>query len=222
MLDATGGRACQRFLSIRSCPEYLLNEHRLSILNEQSIRHNAGRSYAQTMSKEESFSSRLRARVEELGFVQAKLGIGLKPNGGDLGRAAVNGWLSGLTQPSASQLAVICKRLDISADYLLFGNIEMASPRVDWAKSAIDQLSPQERAALLRAITPTDSPSPELGTGKTPVSNTSFRSDTVLYRDGLKDIDGHTSLPIPEPERDTRERHHPNAEPRPSRGGKRP
>lgn len=158
MLDATGGRAAERCGSIRSCPEYVLNERTLSILNEQPFSNNGGASYAQNMSNTpESFNERLRKRVEELGITHAALGKGLKADGSDLGRAAVHGWLSGNTQPSALQLAVICERLQVSADYLLFGYKQSLSPKVELAKTAIRQLSPAELSelhAMLNSPTP--------------------------------------------------------------------
>lgn len=77
-----------------------------------------------------------------------RLGKGLKAKkggvlDGDIGRAAVFGWINGAGFPNVIQLAEICKRLNISADYLLFGT-RVASPRLEAAKSALRLLSQQE------------------------------------------------------------------------------
>jgi transcriptional regulator with XRE-family HTH domain len=120
----------------------------------------------------ESFSERLRKRVEELGITHAALGKGLKADGSDLGRAAVHGWLSGNTQPSALQLAVICERLEVSADYLLFGYKQSRSPKVELAKTAIRQLSPAELAELHAMLNSQTPATDELVQEKMPITRT--------------------------------------------------
>lgn len=91
-----------------------------------------------------------------------RLGKGLKAKkggilDGDIGRAAVFGWINGAGFPNVIQLAEICRRLDISADYLIFG-VAAVSPKVEAAKSAIRQLSPEELQELhgLLNSTPVD------------------------------------------------------------------
>lgn len=110
------------------------------------------------MSNDETFGDRLRNRMKEKGVTMPALAVGLKPrkNGvleGDLGRAAVYGWINGNGFPNVIQLAAICKKLDISSDYLLFGGISSAvSPQMERAASAVKELTEEERMALFAAV----------------------------------------------------------------------
>lgn len=148
MLAAIEFRADRRGRSIGSCREYLSDERMPSISDEQPFSHIDGRSYAPAMSETNTFGARLEARMKELGWSMPRLGKGLKAKkggilDGDIGRAAVFGWINGAGFPNVIQLAEICKRLNISADYLLFGT-RVASPRLEAAKSALRLLSQQE------------------------------------------------------------------------------
>ena len=109
------------------------------------------------MNEGESFGDRLRRRMKEKGVSMPELGKGLKPrkNGvleGDLGRAAVYGWLNGNGFPNVIQLAAICRKLDISADVLLFGGISNVRPEVERAAEAVKALTDEERSALFAVI----------------------------------------------------------------------
>jgi len=88
-----------------------------------------------------------------MGYTMPKLAKGLKAKKGgvlegDLGRAAINGWLAGSGFPNVIQLAEICRRLDISADALVFGSQAAASPQLERAAQALKDLSEEERAAI--------------------------------------------------------------------------
>jgi len=157
VLSATGFRAGRRCGSIRSCAQYVLNTHVSSILDEQLTCHEGTASYAQNMSEQETFGDRLRRRMKEKNITMPELGRGLKPrkNGvldGDLGRAAVYGWLNGNGFPNVMQLAAICQKLDTSADFLLFGNKVAVSPKVERAAQVMMELSDEERLALFAVI----------------------------------------------------------------------
>lgn len=109
------------------------------------------------MNEGETFGDRLRKRMKEKGVSMPELGKGLKPrkNGvleGDLGRAAVYGWLNGNGFPNVIQFAAICRKLDISADVLLFGGISNVRPEVERAAEAVKALTGEERAALFAVI----------------------------------------------------------------------
>lgn len=142
----------------------------------------------------ESFSERLRKRVEELGITHAALGKGLKADGSDLGRAAVHGWLSGNTQPSALQLAVICERLQVSADYLLFGYKSSLSPKVELAKTAIRQLSPAELAELHAMLNSQTPATDELVQEKMPITRTPPAPSPI--HGGRKKTDREITQPV--------------------------
>lgn len=95
--------------------------------------------------------------MKEKGISMPELGKGLKPrkNGvleGDLGRAAVYGWLNGNGFPNVIQLGEICRKLDISSDYLVFGGIREASPQMARAAQAVKELSDEERLALFAVM----------------------------------------------------------------------
>jgi len=141
-----------------SCRQYALNILPSSIQEIQLSSHEVGAPYAQNMSKEETFGDRLRIRMKEKGVTMPALAVGLKPrkNGvleGDLGRAAVYGWINGNGFPNVIQLAAICRKLDISADYLLFGGIStQVSPQMERAAEAVKELTDEERMALFAAI----------------------------------------------------------------------
>lgn len=69
--------------------------------------------------KESTFGARLAEARRNAGLTQAQLGEGLGPDGRDLQKATVSSWEVGASQPSASQIAKLCERLCVSADYLL-------------------------------------------------------------------------------------------------------
>ena len=162
MQVVTESRAEKRDRSIGSWTKYLSDEHRPSISDERPFLHIERCSYAVSMSELNSFGARLEARMKERGWSMPRLGKGLKAKkggilDGDIGRAAVFGWINGAGFPNVIQLAEICRRLDISADYLIFG-VAAVSPKVEAAKSAIRQLSPEELQELhgLLNSTPVD------------------------------------------------------------------
>lgn len=87
------------------------------------------------MEKPNTFGARLREAMSAKKMTMPQLGKGLKTrkNGvleGDLGRAAVFGWINGTGFPNVVQLAAICQKLDISADQLLFGDITHSGQKV--------------------------------------------------------------------------------------------
>lgn len=138
-------RGGQRELSNCSCAKYVSDIHLTSI---QSVLPNSvedAAAYAQKVGNGDTFGDRLKARLEERGLPQAGLAKGLKAvKGGHLGedlqRAAVNGWITGKGFPNVIQLAEICRRLDISADELLFGK---ASEPGASARQAVAPESPE-------------------------------------------------------------------------------
>lgn len=68
-----------------------------------------------------SFGSRLTEARKRKGLTQEALGKGLGTDGKDASKAVVYGWEKDQHFPRVDQLAMICERLEASADQLLFG-----------------------------------------------------------------------------------------------------
>ncbi len=66
-----------------------------------------------------SFGARLSIARRNAGLTQEQLGVEVGPDGRDLGKGAVSSWEVNRSQPSATQVAQLCKRLNVSADWLL-------------------------------------------------------------------------------------------------------
>jgi HTH-type transcriptional regulator, cell division transcriptional repressor len=66
-----------------------------------------------------TLGSRIAAARRASGLTQEQLGIGLGPDGSDLGKGAVSAWEVDRSQPSAQQIALLASRLGVSADSLL-------------------------------------------------------------------------------------------------------
>lgn len=71
----------------------------------------------------DSLGYRLCEARKARGWTQADLAEGLSATGEDMSKAAVSAWERNTRQPSAKQLAILCERLGVTADYLLFGRV---------------------------------------------------------------------------------------------------
>lgn len=76
-----------------------------------------GAAYALRM----SFGSRLAEARKRKNLTQEALGRGLGTDGKDASKAVIYGWEKDQHHPRADQLAMLCSRLDVSADWLLLG-----------------------------------------------------------------------------------------------------
>jgi DNA-binding XRE family transcriptional regulator len=72
-----------------------------------------------TFGKPEQFGDRLKIARKAKGLTQAELAKGLRPDGGDLGKAAISHWEINRGSPNVKQIKAVCERLNVSADYLL-------------------------------------------------------------------------------------------------------
>lgn len=70
---------------------------------------------------EMGFGERLAAARIAAGLTQAGLGRGLGTDGSDCHKSVVLGWEKGRHFPRVDQLVLICRKLNCSADELLFG-----------------------------------------------------------------------------------------------------
>jgi transcriptional regulator with XRE-family HTH domain len=93
-----------------------------------------------------TFGSRLSQARRDKRLTQEQLGKGLGTDGKDVTKAVVSGWEKDYHSPRADQLAVICKRLGCSADYILFGTVAEGALQPDLAQLAaeIEQLEDGE------------------------------------------------------------------------------
>lgn len=99
------------------------------------------------------FGHRLAAIRKDRKMTQADLGVGLGTDGADVGKQVVYGWEKEQHYPRVDQLILICQKLNISADYLLFGDITPRhSQRVSEAEQAISRLTDQERQDLIAVL----------------------------------------------------------------------
>lgn len=100
-----------------------------------------------------SFGARLREARVKRDLTQDGLGKGLGTNGEDAGKAVVSGWEKDRHFPRADQLVLICEKLGVSADYLLFGKVSAASLSPESAAVAmeIDTFSGQQHDQVILA-----------------------------------------------------------------------
>lgn len=115
--------------------------------------HNASAAYAPFMAEEESFGRRLAAARARAKLTQAQLGEGLGTKGEPTTKQTVYGWEKDQHYPRVDQLMLICEKLGISADFLLFGDEAAASNvRVAAAAAALQQLDADERLRLVEKV----------------------------------------------------------------------
>ena len=98
-----------------------------------------------------SFGARLTEARKRKGLTQTQLGEGLGTDGADCSKAVVYGWEKDQHFPRVDQLALLCRRLDTTADYLLFGQVSAGSllPDVSEVASAISSLPERQRNWVL-------------------------------------------------------------------------
>ena len=76
----------------------------------------------------DSLGYRLAEARKAKGWTQGDLAEGLSVEGTDMSKAAVSAWERNTRQPSAQQLGILCQRLGVTADYLLFGRVVRRMP----------------------------------------------------------------------------------------------
>lgn len=145
-----------------------------------------------------TFGSRLTAARKKAGLTQGELGRGLGTDGADAGKQVVYGWEKDQHYPRVDQLIKICQKLNCSADFLLFGVESAVSPKYALAKSAVAQLSDEERLQLLAAIA-----QPGLEDAKVeeflPASPRRLVADETTQPYADQSVTGKTALPVGKP-----------------------
>lgn len=133
--------------------QYGSAEHMQSSSTVQQNWHEAANSYAPGMERQTfGFGARLKAAREKAGMSGTTLGKGAGENGKDASKASVSDWEKERHYPKADQLRVICLRLNINVDDLIFGDIREQWQMIQ-AESAIRALSDEQRQLLLDRIT---------------------------------------------------------------------
>lgn len=101
-----------------------------------------------------SFGARLTEARKRKGLTQSQLGEGLGTDGADCSKAVVYGWEKDQHFPRVDQLALICARLGVSADFLLFGHIAQPGllPEAVEIASTITQLPKLQREWVVPTV----------------------------------------------------------------------
>lgn len=97
------------------------------------------------------FGQRLRAARENAGLSGIELGKGAGENGRDASKQSVSDWENDRHYPKADQLRLICMKLNISADFLIFGDIKR-DEAVAKAADAVRVLDSSQRRALMATM----------------------------------------------------------------------
>lgn len=143
----------QEMRSVLGCPfpEYGSTRQQESSSTVPIVWHYDASLYAQKMDKSASFGfgARLKAARQAAKLSGAELGRGAgeKP-GKDASKQSVADWEAERHYPKADQLRLICLKLNISADQLIFGDIKK-DPQLEKAASVVQALTEDQRKKLL-------------------------------------------------------------------------
>jgi transcriptional regulator with XRE-family HTH domain len=95
------------------------------------------------------FGKRLRDRRLELGMSGVELGLGAGGDGKkDASKQSVSDWENERHYPKADQIRVICLKLRLSADYLIFGDLSKNKEAMN-AAGVVHSLSNADKQAVL-------------------------------------------------------------------------
>lgn len=96
-----------------------------------------------------TFGNRLRQAREAAGLTQSELGRSLGTDGADASKSVVLGWEKDRHYPRADQLIVICRRLSVSADFLLLDIRAGLTVEAEMLARQFDEMSPEDRRSIL-------------------------------------------------------------------------
>lgn len=148
----------------------------------QQFSHEGTSLYAQTMQNKNNFGfgARLRAARKATGLTGADLGKGAGENGKDASKASVSDWENDRHYPKADQLRVICLKLKISADHLVFGDLKDELNLIQ-AENILQTLSDAQLQALLQRMrVPDGAPTTNDETRVSTESSSSVHIDTDM------------------------------------------
>lgn len=108
------------------------------------------------MDKSHTFGGRLAQQRKLKKLTQDQLGQGIGTKGKNATKAVVVGWEKDRHFPRVDQLVLICKKLDTSADYLMFGKVEESKlrPELQEIIRAFAGLEDHQVEFAMRAIRP--------------------------------------------------------------------
>lgn len=123
------------------------------------------------------FGSRLKAARVAKKLSQTELGRGLDTGGTDATKQTVSSWENGRHFPRVDQLVLICRKLTVSADQLLFGAVgaPVASEKVLAVAEAVEELSDEDRLQLFTRILGSSIPD-EMVESRMPITKVSKQS----------------------------------------------
>jgi len=98
-----------------------------------------------------TLGQRLRATRKARGMTQADLGKGLSADGQDVGTAVIDAWEKDQHEPRVDQLVMLCQRLKVGADLLLFGTAELSPEAIRLARE-LDGMDGQVRALVVETL----------------------------------------------------------------------
>lgn len=131
------------------------------------------------MSNSFGFGERLKAARKAMKLSGEELGKGAGGSKGkDATKASVSDWEHERHYPKADQLRVICLKLNVSADDLIFGDIK-AHANMAQAKSAVQALTAEQRSELLRSLQQAPAPDDRVGQFIQPAPTRKLASATV-------------------------------------------
>ncbi|WP_083944687.1 MULTISPECIES: helix-turn-helix transcriptional regulator [unclassified Variovorax] len=135
------------------------------------------------------FGSRLRAARQSRGMTGEELGRGAGEGGKDASKASVSDWENERHYPKADQLRVICMKLDISPDELLFGKNRLRETQLYHVRALYHSLPAEEQETFFSPEKVTYSkgpPPPELRPppGRAMVSSHLWSSKKKSSKDG--------------------------------------
>jgi transcriptional regulator with XRE-family HTH domain len=133
-----------------ACLEYGSTQHMPSSSTRRTFHHEEAIPYASGMASKSNFGfgARLKEARQRAGLSGTELGKGAGENGKDASKASVSDWENDRHYPKADQLRVICLKLNISSDFLVFGDIRDELNLIQ-AETTIQMLTPDQRRSLL-------------------------------------------------------------------------
>ncbi|MCA3041250.1 MAG: helix-turn-helix transcriptional regulator [Rhodocyclaceae bacterium] len=143
----------QEMRLVLGCPfhEYGSTGHQQSSSAIPIVLHENASLYALAVDKSASFGfgARLREARQSAKLSGTELGRGAgEKQGKDASKQSVADWESERHYPKADQLRLICLKLNVSADYLIFGDVKQDAALIN-AANVVQGLTDDQRRTLL-------------------------------------------------------------------------
>jgi transcriptional regulator with XRE-family HTH domain len=119
----------------------------LSFAHEEPVLYSFGMEESQKF----GFGARLKDARIAAKLSGAELGKNAGERGKDASKQSVADWEAERHYPKADQLRVICLRLGVSSDHLIFGDLQRQAAMAN-AENAVSALTAEQRKALLERM----------------------------------------------------------------------